>query len=96
MNDFPLLKFISDVSKNILWQVSNSSLLGIPEGLTKTISDIHINSKLSNETLYFLQVKSFLDTLELDESDVEKFMKENPSHIRLGFEIFKILENTTL
>ena len=96
MNNHPLLKYIAITSKNLLWQIGNSTTFGIPEALKNSTNEIYLQTKLSNETLYYLQVKTFLETLELDENDIEKFMIETPNHERLGFEIFKILENTII
>lgn len=96
MNNHPLLKYVSITSKNLLWQISNSTTFGIPEALKNSTNEIYMQTKLSNEALYYLQVKTFLETLELSENDIEKFMMETPNHQRLGFEVFKILENTVL
>ncbi|CAM4133678.1 hypothetical protein [Acinetobacter pragensis] len=96
MNNHPLLQYISTTSKHLLWQFGNSGTFGIPEALRSSANEIYLQSKLANEGLYYLQVKTFLETLELDANDIEKFMKENPNHQRLGFEIFKILEHTIL
>lgn len=96
MNNYPLLQYISGISKNLLWQVGNSVTFGIPEALKNSTNEIYLQSKITNEGLYYLQVKTFLETLDLNEDEVEKFMTENPSHERLGFEIFKILETTVL
>lgn len=96
MNNHPLLQYISTASKNFLWDFANSGTFGIPNALKNSANEIYIQSKLANEGLYYLQVKTFLETLELDNKAIEKFMAENPDHQRLGFEIFKILENTIL
>lgn len=96
MNNYPLLQYISLFSKNLLLQFGNSVTFGIPEALKDSTNEIYLQSKLTNEGLYYLQVKTFLETLDLNEDEVEKFMTEHPSHERLGFEIFKILENTIL
>ena len=96
MNNHPLLQYILTTSKHLLWQFGNSGTFGIPEALRSSANEIYLQSKLANEGLYYLQVKIFLEALELDEKDIEKFMANNPNHQRLGFEIFKILENTML
>lgn len=96
MNNHPLLQYISTASKHILWEFGNSGTFGIPNALKNTANEIYIQSKLANEGLYYLQVKTFLESLELDSQAIEKFMAENPNHQRLGFEIFKILDNTIL
>ena len=96
MNDFPLLKFIGDASLNILWQSGNSTLMGIPEAIRNTISETYVKSRNSNEALYYLQVKTFLETINLDQNKVDQFIQKNPDHQRLGLEMFKILENTVL
>lgn len=96
MNNHPLLQYISIASKQFLWEFGNSGTFGIPNALKNSANDVYMQSKLANEGLYYLQVKTFLETLELDNQAIEKFMAENPDHQRLGFEIFKILENTIL
>ncbi|MEJ5033934.1 hypothetical protein WH243_01320 [Acinetobacter sp. MYb177] len=96
MNNHPLLQYLSITSKHLLWQFSNSGTLGIPEALKNSANEIYLQSKLSNEALYYLQVKTFLETLDLEENDVEQFMSENSDHQRLGLELFKVLENTSL
>ncbi|OTG91054.1 hypothetical protein [Acinetobacter sp. ANC 3813] len=96
MNNHPLLQYISTASKHILWEFGNSGTFGIPNALRNSANEIYIQSKLANEGLYYLQVKTFLETLELDNKAIERFMAKNPDHQRLGFEIFKILENTIL
>lgn len=96
MSKYPLLNYINSASKNILWEVGNGALLGIPEALKTTISDTYTQSKMANDALYYLQVKTFLETVNLSYEEVSQFMNENPDHQRLGLEIFKILEQTTL
>lgn len=96
MNNYPLLQYLSTISKNLLWQFGNSGTLGIPEALKNSANEIYLRSKLSNDALYYIQIKTFLETLELDEQEVVKFMSEHPDHQRLGLEIFKVLENTVL
>lgn len=96
MSKYPLLNYINSASKNILWEVGNGALLGIPEALKTTISDTYTQSKMANDALYYLQVKTFLETVNLSHEEVSQFMHENPDHQRLGLEIFKILEQTTL
>jgi hypothetical protein len=96
MNNHPLLKYIAITSKNLLWQIGNSTTFGIPEALKNSTNEIYQQSKLSNEALYYLQVKTFLETLDIDENDIEQFMIEAPNNQRLGFEIFKILDSTTI
>lgn len=94
MNQYPLLNFLKNAGLNILWQSGNSTLLGIPEAIKNTISDTYLQSKISNEALYYLQVKTFLETLNLTEDDVNAFMDKNLDNQRLGLEVFKILEST--
>lgn len=96
MKKYPLLNYVGSYAQEILYETSNSALLGIPEALKNITQKIYTQSKLNNGALYFLQVKIFLETLDLDEEEVSQFMQENPNHQRLGLEIFKILESTLL
>ena len=66
MNNHPLLQYLSITSKHLLWQFSNSGTFGIPEALKNSANEIYLQSKLSNEALYYLQVKTFLETLDLE------------------------------
>ncbi|MDD2946095.1 MAG: hypothetical protein PHG15_09980 [Acinetobacter sp.] len=96
MKKYPLLNYVGSYAQELLYETSNSALLGIPEALKNTTQKIYAQSKLNNEALYYLQVKTFLETLDLDEDEVSQFMQKNPNHQRLGLEIFKILESTIL
>lgn len=96
MKKYPLINYVGSYTQEILYETSNSALLGIPEALKNTTQKIYAQSKLNNEALYYLQVKTFLETLDLDEDEVSQFMQENPHNQRLGLEIFKILESTLL
>lgn len=70
--------------------------MGIPEAIRNTISETYVQSRSSNEALYYLQVKTFLETINLDQDKVDQFIQKHPDHQRLGLEMFKILENTIL
>lgn len=96
MKKYPLLNYMGSYAQELLYETSNSALLGIPEALKNATHKIYTQSKLNNEALYYLQVRTFLETLDLDEKEISKFMQENPDHQRLGLEIFKILENTLI
>jgi hypothetical protein len=94
MKKYPLLNYMGSYAQELLYETSNSALLGIPEALKNATQKIYTQSKLNNEVLYYFQVRTFLETLDLDEDEVSQFMRENPNNQRLGLEIFKILENT--
>ncbi|WP_445661211.1 hypothetical protein [Acinetobacter sp. F16] len=96
MKKYPLLNYMGSYAQELLYETSNSALLGIPEALKNATQKIYTQAKLNNEALYSFQVRTFLETLDLDEDEISKFMQDNPNHQRLGLEIFKILENTLL
>lgn len=41
-----------------------------------------------------MQIKTFLETIDLDEGEVKDFFSKNQDNNRLGIELFKILEST--
>lgn len=96
MKKYPLLNYMGSYAQELLYETSNSALFGIPEALKNATQKIYTQAKLNNEALYYFQVRTFLETLDLDEDEISKFMQENPNHQRLGLEIFKILESTFL
>ena len=89
MNNHPLLQYLSITSKHLLWQFSNSGTFGIPEALKNSANKIYLQSKLSNEALYYLQVKTFLETLDLEENDVEQLENNGAKIVTLGKRILR-------
>jgi len=62
----------------------------------KSLEEIKEYTKQTNDALYHIQVKTFLETADLEQSEVEGFLEKNPNNIRLGLEVFKILESTVV
>lgn len=67
---------------------------GLGSGIKDSIQNIKEYSDLSNEALYYLQIKTFLETADLDDEEVNRFFEKNKNEYRLGVEVFKILEST--
>lgn len=69
-------------------------------GTASTIYDSYNNiveyTKKCNDALYYLQVDKFLNSIDIESSEFEDFIKENPDNLKLGLETIKILEQTNL
>ncbi|MDO7524238.1 hypothetical protein Q5M60_04610 [Acinetobacter baumannii] len=69
-------------------------------GTASTIYDSYNNiveyTKKCNDALYYLQVDRFLNSIDIEPSEFEDFIKENPDNLKLGLETIKILEQTNL
>ena len=59
MKKYPLLNYMGSYAQELLYETSNSALLGIPEALKNATHKIYTQSKLNNEALYYLQVRTF-------------------------------------
>lgn len=66
----------------------------IASGVLNSCNDIKEYSKQANDALYYFQIRTFLETTDLDQKEVEDFLNKNPNNLRLGLEVFKILEFT--
>jgi len=83
-------------TKNIGLSIIDTFTLGLGSSIKDTLKEIREYSELCNEALYTLQIKTFLESIELKEEEIKKFFEENTNHQRMGLEIFKILETTYL
>lgn len=93
MSGYELLRI---TAKNIGLGIADTFSAGMGSAVKDSIAEIKEYAQKNNEALYYLQVKSFLETVEFDQNDVTKFFNENPDNVRLGAEIFKILEQTVI
>lgn len=89
-----LKKVASIVSKNTGLAAVDSIAFGMGSALKNSADEIAAYTKLTNEALYYMQVKTFLETADLDQEEVNQFFDSNKDNQRLGAEIFKILEQT--
>lgn len=93
MSRYDLLKI---TAKNIGLSLADNLSAGMGSTISNSIKEIQEYSKQTNEALYYLQIKTFLETVDLDQQEINQFFEKNPDNLRLGVEIFKILENTCL
>ena len=91
MRGYDLLKI---TAKHVGLGIADTFSAGMGSAVKDSIAEIKEYAQKNNEALYYLQVKTFLETVEFNQEEVEKFFKENPDNLRLGAEIFKILEQT--
>ncbi|MCU4350904.1 hypothetical protein [Acinetobacter ursingii] len=87
---------LESLVKNVGTAVADGLSFGIASGLKNSWKEIAEHTRTTNEALYYLQVKTFLETIDLDQEQVTQFFENNHDHQRLGIEIFKILEQTHL
>ncbi|SSP30246.1 Uncharacterised protein [Acinetobacter pittii] len=92
-----LLKKVANiVGQNAGMAIADSVSLGMASALRNSANEIVAYTKLTNEALYYMQVRTFLETADLSQEEVNQFFENNPDNQRLGIEIFKILESTLL
>lgn len=84
------------VGKHIGMAVADSLTLGGVSAIKNSLAELKASADLSNENLYYWQIKTFIDTAtdDLTEEKVINFLNNHPQGYRLGAEIFKILEST--
>lgn len=85
---------LESLVKNVGTAVADGLSFGIASGLKNSWNEIAEHTRTTNDVIYYMQVKTFLETVDLDQEQVTEFFENNPDHQRLGIEIFKILENT--
>ncbi len=88
------LELLKTVAKNVGLTVVDNFSAGIGSAIKDSVAEIQEYTKQTNDALYYMQVKTFLETAELDQDEINKFFEDNPDNQRLGAEIFKILEET--
>lgn len=82
--------------KNLGVSIIDTFTLGIGSGIKDTLQQIKEYSELCNDALYTLQIKTFLESIELDQIEIQNFFDNNKDNQRLGLEVLKILESTYL
>ncbi|AGH34424.1 hypothetical protein [Acinetobacter baumannii] len=91
MSDLNVLKILAT---NIGISGVDTLAMGLGSAIKNSVTEIQNYTKQTSDAIYYLQVKTFLETAELDQDDVNTFFQNNPDNQRLGAEIFKILEQT--
>lgn len=91
MSDLNVLKILAT---NIGISGVDTLAMGLGSAIKNSVTEIQNYTKQTSDAIYYLQVKTFLETAELDKDDVNTFFQNNPDNQRLGAEIFKILEQT--
>lgn len=91
MGTYDLLRI---TAKNIGLGIADTFSAGMGSAAKHSITEIQEYTQKTNEALYYLQVKTFLETADLNQEEVNQFFEKNPDNLRLGVEIFKILEQT--
>ena len=89
-----LTTLVTVIGKNAGIAVANTLSCGISGAIVDSIRDIQDQTRATNDTIYYLQVKTFLETTELNQEEVNNFFVNNADNQRLGAEVFKILEQT--
>ncbi|EHU1490874.1 TPA: hypothetical protein ACGA4X_003556 [Acinetobacter baumannii] len=80
--------------KNIGLGVIDTLAMGAGSTIKNSVAEVQNHTKQTSDAIYYLQVKTFLETAELDQDEINRFFQGNPDNQRLGAEIFKILEQT--
>lgn len=84
------------IVKNIGLGVADTLSAGMGSAIKNSFAEIPEQIKKTNDALYYMQVKTFLETADLDQEQVTEFLNINPDNLRLGLEVLKILESTYL
>jgi len=80
--------------KNCGLAIADSVSLGLSSAVKNSLQEIKSSVNQCNDALYLMQIKTFLETVDLNENEVKDFFSKNPDNNRLGIELFKILEST--
>lgn len=91
-----LLQVLAIITKNTGLAVVDNLSLGATSAIKDSVTEIQEYTKITNEVLYYMQIRTFLETVDLDHEEVTNFLEKNTDNQRLGIEIFKILEKTFL
>jgi hypothetical protein len=91
-----LTTVVNVIGKNVGLAVIDTFSAGAGSAIKNSITEIQEHTKITNDALYYMQVATFLETVDLDQEEVTEFLNRHPDNQRLGLEIFKILESTYL
>lgn len=88
------MNILNIILKNTGLVIADSLTLGGASKIKESIEGISEYTKNCNDALYTLQIQTFLNTVEIDQTEFENFIEENPDNLRLGLETIKVLEKT--
>lgn len=88
------MNILNIIAKNTALVVADTFTAGVGSKIKDTLSEIEEYTKQCNDSLYTLQIETFLNTVEIDQNEFERFIEKNPDNLRLGLETIKILEKT--
>lgn len=94
INKYFMREISKIATKNIGLAIVDNISLGLGSGVKNAADEIKAYAELCNDTLYHMQIRTFLETIDLNQDEVNNFFNDNPDNQRLGVEIFKILEQT--
>lgn len=87
------MNLLQIVAKNYGLAVTDAFTLGFGSATKNSVEEVQQYVEECNDALYFMQIKTFLETIELNENEISDFFSKNPDTNRLGVELFKILES---
>lgn len=87
------MNLLQIVAKNYGLAVTDAFSFGLGSATKNSVEEVQQYVKECNDALYFMQIKTFLETIELNENEISDFFSKNPDTNRLGVELFKILES---
>ncbi|EMN2536892.1 hypothetical protein RZ964_002540 [Acinetobacter baumannii] len=96
VNKYLMIEMAKIATRNISLVAIDNISFGMGSGVKNAADEMTRYASLCNEALYHMQVRTFLETVDLNQDEVNNFFNANPDNQRLGVEIFKILENTIL
>ncbi len=94
INQYFMREISKIATKNIGLAIVDNISLGLGSGVKNAADEIKVYAELCNDALYHMQIRTFLETIDLNQDEVNNFFNDNPDNQRLGVEIFKILEQT--
>lgn len=96
VNRYLMIEMAKIATKNIALVAVDNISFGMGSGIKNAADEMTEYASLCNEALYHMQIRTFLETVDLNQDEVNNFFNDNLDNQRLGVEIFKILENTIL
>ena len=96
MNTINKMNLLKIAIKNLGTTATDAITMGLASSMKDTVKEIKEYTSQCNDALYYMQVKTFLESVDLTDEDIDNFFENNNDNHRLGVEIFKILEATYL